>query len=97
MSLIHNNNSAKLASPVSSRLKMLFRRAVSIVKKKTSLTVARVACSLSNKSNKSYMSCKLKGMQGFQNVLKYIAADSGKVGGCGNQDCLSQADCYDQM
>ena len=42
------------------------------------------------------MSCKLKGMQGFQNVLKYIAADSGKVGGCGNQDCLSQADCYDQ-
>ena len=45
----------------------------------------------------SHMSCKLKGMQGFQNVLKYIAADSGKVGGCGNQDCLSQADCYDQI
>ena len=43
------------------------------------------------------MSCKLKGMQGFQNVLKYIAADSGKVGGCGDQDCLSQADCYDQI
>ena len=42
------------------------------------------------------MSCKLKGMQGFQNVLKYIAANSGKVGACGNQDCLSQADCYDQ-
>ena len=42
------------------------------------------------------MSCKLKGMQGFQNVLKYIAAGSGKVGGCGNRDCLSQADCYDQ-
>ena len=37
------------------------------------------------------MSCKLKGMQGFQNVLKYIAAGSGKVGGCGNRDCLSQA------
>ena len=35
------------------------------------------------------MSCKLKGMQGFPNVLKYIAADSGKVGGCGNLDCLS--------
>ena len=35
-------------------------------------------------------------MQGFKNALKYIAADSGKEGGCGNQDCLSQADCYDQ-
>ena len=34
-------------------------------------------------------------MQGFQNVLKQ-AADSEKVGGCDNRDCLSRADCYDQ-
>ena len=32
---------------------------------------------------------------GFKNVLKE-RADSGKVGSCDNQDCLSQADCYVQ-
>ena len=35
----------------------------------------------------------------YSGVSKYfeVGTNSGKAGGCDNRDCLSQANCYDQL